>query len=120
MWTVEEYAVAGRDVPMLTDPKRWRLVRFQLPGLLNAELADGSWKTHPFELKPGGKSLRIEQPEIRAAFSLEQPDEDVLVLNGAMNGQPVTMKLRKAPLTRGDFDWISDRSVQSSLTRPDD
>ncbi|HWM95024.1 MAG TPA: hypothetical protein VN493_29990 [Thermoanaerobaculia bacterium] len=93
IWTVEEYAVAGRDAPVSADPNRWRLVMVSAPGSLRVELMSGSWKTHPL-----------------AELSIDQPEEDVLVLNGTMDGRRTRVKLRKAALIRNDFHWIVDGS----------
>src|SRR5215218_8046054 len=46
-WSVEEFAVNGEDVPMFTEPDRWRWVVFQEPGALAVELMIGSRKSFP-------------------------------------------------------------------------
>jgi hypothetical protein len=84
-WSVEEFAVNGEDVPMFTDPDRWRWVAFQEPGALDVELMIGSRKHFP-----------------KAAFSFAQPEPDVLILEG----RRMRAKLHRMQLSSPWFHWI--------------
>lgn len=83
LWSVEGFSRDGKDVPLYTEPDRWRLVMFQKPGSLRVEQMDGSWKAYELDL-----------------FSFHQPDKDVVVLEGELEGRRLRAKLRKVPLLR--------------------
>lgn len=99
LWSVEGFARDGRDVPLYTEPDRWRLVTFQTPGSLRVEEMAGSWKTYELDLDIEKKRMTLGPP--RGAFSFHRPEKDVLILDGELEGRRVRAKLRKAPLLRG-------------------
>jgi uncharacterized membrane protein YphA (DoxX/SURF4 family) len=93
-WTVEEFAVDGKEVPLNTDPQRWRWAVFQNPGRLTVKNMIGAFHTYPFALHSG-------------PFSVAAPEDDVLVLEGALEGRRLRAKLRKMAL-RPSFHWLYD------------
>ncbi len=84
-WSVEEFAVKGKDVPMFTEPDRWRWAVFKDPGTLDVELMIGSRKRFP-----------------KAAFSFAQPEPDMLIVEG----RRLRAKLRRMQLSSPWFHWI--------------
>ena len=98
LWSVEGFTRDGRDVPLYTEPDRWRLVTFQTPGSFGVEEMAGSWKTYEVDLDMKKKRMTLGQPQ--GAFSFRQPEKDVLILDGELEGRRLRAKLRKAPLIR--------------------
>lgn len=96
LWSVEGFARDGKDVPLYTEPDRWRLIQFQKPGSLRVEQMAGAWKSYELDLDMEKKTMRLGP----STFSFEQPEKDVLVLDGQLEGRPVRAKLRKMPLIR--------------------
>jgi hypothetical protein len=97
LWSVEGFARDGKDVPIYTEPDRWRLVMFQTPGSLRVEQMAGAWKSYELELDMQKKTMKLGPS---AALSFHQPEKDVLVLDGQLEGRRVRAKLRKVPLLR--------------------
>jgi hypothetical protein len=98
LWSVESFARDGREVPLSTEPDRWRLVTFLKPGSLQVEQMAGSRKTCKLDLDMEKKSMTLGPSQ--EAFSLQQPEKDVLVLDGQLEGRRMRAKLRKVPLLR--------------------
>ncbi len=98
LWSVEGFARDGKDVPLYTEPDRWRLVMFLQPGSLRVEQMAGSWKTFDLDLDMEKKRMMLEPS--KATFSFHQPEKDVLVLDGQLEGRRMRAKLRKVPLIR--------------------
>jgi hypothetical protein len=129
VWSVEEFAVDGKDVPLFTDPDRWRWVIFQKPDMVIIEHMIGSRKSHPVELDMKTGTMKLGQfqrdregkavldaegwpqkaPGWRTSLSFRQPEADVLVLAGQLDGRRTRMKLRKLTVLTGkNFHWITD------------
>ncbi|HEX6901651.1 MAG TPA: hypothetical protein VF789_18125 [Thermoanaerobaculia bacterium] len=98
LWSVEGFARDGKEVPLYTAPDRWRLVRFQRPGSLTVEQMAGSRKTYKLDLDIEKKTMTLGPAE--GTFSFRQPEKDVLVLDGQLEGRRLRAKLRKVPLLR--------------------
>ena len=98
LWSVEGFARDGKDVPLYTEPDRWRLVMFPAPGLLRVEQMAGSSKTYKLDLDMEKKMMMLGPSQ--ATFSFHQPEKDVLVLDGQLEGRRMRAKLRKVPLIR--------------------
>ena len=98
LWSVEEFARDGKDVPLYTEPDRWRLVMFLSPGSLRIERMAGSWKNHELDLDMETKRMTLGPSQ--GTFSFDQPEKDVLILDGQLEGHRLRAKLRKAPLIR--------------------
>jgi len=90
-WSVEEFAVNGAEVPMATDPDRWRWVIFKDPGALDVELMIGSRKRFP-----------------KASFSFAQPEDGVLIVESSR----MRAKLRRMQLSSPWFHWILGPDLQ--------
>jgi uncharacterized membrane protein YphA (DoxX/SURF4 family) len=98
LWSVEDFVRDGKDVPLYTEPDRWRLVMFPTPGSLRVERMAGSWKTYELGLDMEKKRMTLGPSQ--AAFSFHRPEKDVLLLDGQLDGRRVRAKLRKVPLLR--------------------
>jgi uncharacterized membrane protein YphA (DoxX/SURF4 family) len=98
LWSVEGFARDGREVPLYTEPDRWRLVMFLEPGSLRVEQMAGSRKKYELDLDMDKKRMTLGPPQ--ATFSFDQPEKDVLVLDGQLEGRRLRAKLRKVPLIR--------------------
>ena len=98
LWSVEGFARDGKEVPLYTEPDRWRLVRIQRPGSLAVERMAGSWKTYKLALDIQKKTMTLGPSQ--GTFSFHQPERDVLVLDGQLEGHRLRARLRMAPLLR--------------------
>lgn len=98
LWSVEDFARDGKEVPLYTEPDRWRLVMFPASGSLRVERMAGSWKTYELGLDMERKRMTLGPS--RETFSFHQPEKDVLVLEGQLEGRRMRAKLRKVPLIR--------------------
>jgi hypothetical protein len=103
-WTVEELTMDGEES---TDPQQWRLAVFQDPGALDVELWIGLRKRYALDLDLAGKTLTLDR---RARFTLQQPEEGVLVLEGWLDGRRMRAKLRRMRMSSPWFHWITDFS----------
>ncbi|MEA2563860.1 MAG: hypothetical protein QOH06_5364 [Acidobacteriota bacterium] len=98
VWSVEGFARDGKDVPLYTEPDRWRLVTFRTPGSLWVEEMAGASKTYELGLDMEKKTMKLGPSA--TTFSFRQPEKDVLILDGRLEGRRVRAKLRKMPLIR--------------------
>jgi hypothetical protein len=103
VWSVEELAVDGREVPLFTDPQRWRWVFFQKPGRLSVELMIGSHKSYPLSLDLRNEIMALGG---QARFSLDRTRTDTLLLDGVLDGHRTRARLTRMPLTAQRFHWI--------------
>lgn len=98
VWEVEGFARDGKEVPLYTEPDRWRLVTFSTPGSLRVEQMAGVWKSYDLGLDMDRKTMTLE-PSL-GSFSLARPEKDVIILDGQLEGRRVRAKLRKMALIR--------------------
>ena len=98
IWSVEAFARDGKNVPLSTEPDRWLLVMFLKPGSVGVEQMAGAWKNYKLDLDMEKKRMALGPSQ--GTFSFQQPEKDVLVLDGQLEGRRVRAKLRKAPLIR--------------------
>jgi uncharacterized membrane protein YphA (DoxX/SURF4 family) len=98
VWSVEGFARDGKEVPLHTEPDRWRLVMFHSPGSLRVTQMAGSAKAYELSLDMERKTMTLGASA--SAFSFQQPEKDVLILDGVLEGRRVRAKLRKMPLIR--------------------
>lgn len=106
-WSVEEFAVNGKEVPPATDPRRWRWAVFENPGKLTVKQMIGSFHTYPLALDRGMKTMQIGKDRL----SIAAPEADVLVLDGNLEGRPLRAKLRRMAL-RPSFHWLYDPEIE--------
>lgn len=95
-WSVEEFALDGRKVPMFAEPDRWRWVSFLNPGGLGVETMIGAKKSYKLDLDLERKTMRLDQ----GTLSFDRPEKGVLILDGRMDGRHTRAVLRRMPLIR--------------------
>ncbi|HTQ81233.1 MAG TPA: hypothetical protein VMM92_14645 [Thermoanaerobaculia bacterium] len=121
VWSVEEFVVDGKDVPLNTAPDRWRWVTFQRPGALTVELMIGAHRGYSLALDLQNRRLRLGAPQPvaqpvagfpppvpgpPAELTFATPAPDLLVLDGSLGGHPTHITLRLSPLLATGFRWI--------------
>lgn len=99
VWSVEGFVRDGREVPLHTEPDRWRLVQFRTPGSLQVEQMAGARKQYPLGLDMEKKTMTLGPPPA-GSLTFRRPEKDVLLLDGVLEGRRVRAKLRKMPLIR--------------------
>jgi uncharacterized membrane protein YphA (DoxX/SURF4 family) len=99
VWSVEGFERDGREVPLYTEPDRWRLVQFRTPGSLQVEQMAGERKRYPLGLDMEKKTMTLGPPPA-GRLTFRRPEKDVLLLDGVLEGRRVRAKLRKMPLIR--------------------
>lgn len=105
LWTVEEPG----DEDAQPDPERWRTLMFARAGALRVEKASGSWETFDLDLNPQRRTLRVgKDRRWRGRFTFAEPEEDVLTLDGQLDGRPARIRLARMALTRKAFHWFVD------------
>jgi hypothetical protein len=132
IWSVEEFQADGRVVPPFTEPESWRRVTFQSAGTIGTtmgiELMIGKRQGYAADLDQARKKMRLRKiqrdaqgmpvldaqkkpkavPGWQAELAVAEPEPDVLVLDGLVDGRRVQAKLRKAPLLGRSFHWVID------------
>ncbi|HZF11854.1 MAG TPA: hypothetical protein VFE33_23960 [Thermoanaerobaculia bacterium] len=125
VWSVEEFAVDGKAVPLFTDPNRWRWVLFQQPRALTVELMIGARRSYSLDLDLANRRMRLGKPRPVVGppepppsmspalgpldeFSFTAPEDDLLILDGQLGGHPTHAKLRRSPLLAPGFHWFFD------------
>jgi hypothetical protein len=99
VWTVEDAAAGSGDAGV----SQWRWVVFEDPGALDAVLKAGTRQRHALDLDLKKKTMILDH---RAELSFSEPEANVLVLNGRLDGHPTRTKLRRMRLTTPWFHWI--------------
>ena len=99
VWTVEDVAVESADAAV----RPWRWVVFADPGALDAVFREGTRQRYALDLDMKKKRMILDR---RAELSFSEPEPDVLVLNGRLDGLPTRAKLRRMRLTTPWFHWI--------------
>jgi hypothetical protein len=105
VWSVEEFVVDGKDVPPFTDPRRWRSVTFSKPGNLWVELQIGSSQGYALDLDVKNGTMVLGK-DGQSSFSFQEPEADVLILDGRLEGRRTQAKLRKMALISTGPHWI--------------
>jgi hypothetical protein len=106
-WNVEELTLLGEDPgEESAAPQRWRWAVFQNPGALDAVLRIGSRKRYALDLDMAEKTMTLDGSRL----SFREPEPDVLVLEGPLDGRSTRVKLRRMRLSAPWFHWIVDFS----------
>lgn len=130
IWSVDEMAVDGKDVPLASDAAvgRWRWVTFEKPGEMRLELKTGAHENYTVKLDRAAKRMTLakhqkdpsgkpvldkagkpqKDPNWQGSLSFTEPETDVLVLDGVLDGHPTHAKLLKMPLIGKGFHWVLD------------
>jgi hypothetical protein len=119
-WAVESFVIDGREVPPFTDPERWRWVTVARPAKLAVERMNGAPLGFQLEIDPQRRMLSLAyrpaaregnsptrpEPPLRplsaneGTFSYLRPNEDLLILEGQLDGRRARILLRKMELIR--------------------
>jgi len=125
-WSVDGFVVDGKEVPLFTDPQRWRWAIFQNPGRLTVELMIGSRPSYNLALdmknrimvlgkrrldaqgKPvlGADGKPQVDPDGGARFSFDASQPNALILDGVLGGHPTHATLSRMALTASSLRWI--------------
>jgi hypothetical protein len=108
IWSVETYALDGREMPMFQDPERWRWVTFARPDDMTVERMIGSKLPMRVDVRLAEKTILLRTPSGEGRLSLARPDPNVLLLDGVVDGHRTQAKLRKMALFGPRFHWIRD------------
>lgn len=134
-WWTEELTIDGADG--LNDPDGWRRAVFQTPGAMSVELARGKRQPYALQLDTAAQRMMIEQYQSdamgqplldaagkpkklsgwRADLSYTQPEADVLVLDGIVDGRRLRVKMRKMAAFQKKFHWIIDPEDEGTRKR---
>jgi uncharacterized membrane protein YphA (DoxX/SURF4 family) len=109
-WNAEEVTLDGKDG--LFDPDGWRRVVFEKPGTVTVELTRGARETCTLALDPAARRMTIapqKPPGRHAELSYAEPEADVLVLEGTVDGRRLHAKMRKMKFVEEKFHWIMDQ-----------
>jgi hypothetical protein len=98
-WTVEDAAAGGGDA----GARPWRWVVFADPGALDAVFREGTRQRYALDLDMERRTMILDR---RTELSFSEPEPDVLVLNGRLDGLPTRARLRRMRLTTPWFHWI--------------
>lgn len=117
VWSVEEYAVDGNVQPAtLSQVTRWRRVILDFPERMTVQFVDATQQKFWLKLDQSKKSFTLtklgdDTGEIE--FALQHPSEDVLILDGPLDGHRIHARLRREDerkflLTGRGFRWINE------------
>jgi hypothetical protein len=117
IWNVEEFAVDGKArPPLVTDETRWRRLVFDYPKMLGIQLMSDSRQRYLLELDTEKRILGLakrDDPGWKATLGYQQPEPDVLIVDGKLDGRSILAKLRRNDpkefllMSRG-FHWVSE------------
>ncbi|HEV3039935.1 MAG TPA: DoxX family protein [Candidatus Angelobacter sp.] len=121
IWNVEEMSIDGQiRSPLLTDSERWRRVLFDFTTAVQLQRADDSFMGCSSSINDKDKTLSLTKPSDKnwkASFTFDRQASDQLILDGAMDGHKIHMKLKrldheKLMLVNRGFHWINDYPFQ--------
>ncbi len=116
-WSVDEYVVDGNSRPLsFSDTTRWRRVIFDYPQRLTVQFVDAPQEKFWLQLDQSKKSFtlkRLGDENAKAEFTLQDPGQGVLILDGQLDGHRIHTQLhredeRKFLLTSRGFHWINE------------
>jgi hypothetical protein len=99
VWTVEDLAVENGGAGV----KPWRWVIFEDPGALDVALRTGGRRRYALGLDLEKRTMVLDH---QGAFSFSEPETDVLVLDGRLDGYRTRARLRRMILTASWFHWL--------------
>lgn len=120
IWNVDEFSVDGEQhAPLTTDERRWQRVVFDSADAVTIQRMDDSLdggyvaavdtESHSMTL------LKMADPKWNAHFTLRRPADDLLTLDGEVDGQRLCVRLHRMnlatfPLVDRGFHWVQDNS----------
>lgn len=109
-YEVESFRSGGKELPPLsTDAGQWRRVDFE-QNYVMAQMMNQSIRGYRAGYPPGGRTVILNGTD---TLNWSQPDATHLALEGKLNGNDVSIRLRKLelssfPLNNRGFHWISE------------
>jgi hypothetical protein len=118
IWSVEEFTVDGElRPPLLTDDLRWQRVIFdRFPGAVAMQKMSGERLRYALDLDLAKKKFALRKradTNWKSEFAVEQPQPELVLLDGKMDGRQIHAKLRRQSddkfllLNRG-FHWVNE------------
>ncbi len=120
IWSVDEFKVDGNVVtPPLPDQPRWQRIVIESPSDGMVEPARGPNQYFFLHFDPQKKAFSMTtpvDPNWLAEFTYENPQPDLLLLTGKIDGRPIAATLHKEDeskflLNSRGFQWIQDFAV---------
>jgi len=117
IWDVETVVVDGTSSPALPEnPERWRRLVFSFPGAATAQRMDESFIQFKAELGVQDRRLGLtkrDDAKWSAAFLVDRPARDRLVLEGDMDHRRARLELRRVDETKmllpaRGFHWVQE------------
>lgn len=108
-WNAEEITLDGKDG--LLDPDGWRRLVFEKPDAVTVELMRGDRKACALMVDQAARRMTIapqKLPGWRAELSYAEPEADVLVLEGTVDGRRLRARMRKIKFVEEKFHWVVD------------
>jgi hypothetical protein len=121
IWNVEQMSIDGQiHPPLLTDQARWRRVVFDFPTFTQFQRPDDTFTGFGSSISDTDKTLTLTKPadkNWKATFTFVRSAPDQLVLDGAMDGHKIQLKLKlqdrdKFTLVNRGFHWINEYPFQ--------
>jgi hypothetical protein len=118
IWVVEAFTMDGQDRPPLTtDARRWERLIVERPRMVSVRRMDQSLVHYEQTIDTEARTLNLKQSDDAASMAdliYDQPQPDVLTLNGTVDGKKVRIRCRRMdesrfPLISRRFHWINER-----------
>ena len=110
IWTVTTFSRDGAVLPPLTTQQhRWRRLIIEDPDTMTYQRMDDVLVTVPAAID--AHTITLSDAPLPATLTIDRTAPDRLRLSGQLDGQPVTMTLRRLdldrfPLRRHSFHWV--------------
>jgi hypothetical protein len=117
IWNVDRMSIDGVErSPLTSDYDRFRRVVFQAPTAIAFQRMDDTFTTYTAAIDSAGQSLTLTRPadkNWKADFTFQRPAGDQLVLDGALDGHAIHMRLQlfdreKFLLVSRGFHWVQE------------
>ncbi|WP_406003850.1 DoxX family protein [Streptomyces sp. NBC_00829] len=119
IWNVDEFSIDGvRNPPLTTDKQRWRRVVIDSADIVTIQRMDDSLDGHIAAIDMNGHSitlLKMADPTWKATLTLQRPADDLLTLDGEVDGNLLHLRLHRLdldtfPLVRRGFHWVQENA----------
>jgi hypothetical protein len=115
IYQVDTFTVNGVVRPA-EDPARWQRVIFDNPASFAVQMMNDSrtrWRLSLDEKQRTFKLTSRDDPNRKSTLSYTRPDPGSMIIEGALEGQPIHATLHKVPipafrLTSRGFHWINE------------